>query len=147
MTGIPLLHREVPGAPAEETEAYHFPPALLCTTEDLLRLAIEASARQDDLHALCASPAHVRALCSWLANVLEPTGRLLADELAVAQGIADTLGRRVTAETASAAALIDRLVTSHQEADMLRRRLMAEQARSAQLDEELAGMMDGDRDR
>jgi hypothetical protein len=117
------------------------PSPLLCTTEDLLRLAIEASARQDDLHALCASPAHVRAICSWIANVLEPTGRLLADELAVAQGIADTLGRRVMAETASAAALIDRLVTSHQEADTLRRRLMAEQARSTELEVELANLM------
>jgi hypothetical protein len=83
----------------------------------------------------------VRAICSWIANVLEPTGRLLADELAVAQGIADTLGRRVMAETASAAALIDRLVTSHQEADTLRRRLMAEQARSTELEVELANLM------
>lgn len=131
---LPALCTGVPGAPRTETQTYRFPPSrpiapspLDCTTEDLLRLSIEAGHLDNDLHALLGSPAHVRAILNWAALSLEPQLRLAIDQREAAQGIALALEKRLHEELAASARLIDMLTMAHQESVTLRHRLHAEQ--------------------
>lgn len=116
-----------------ETQGYRFPPAnpvapspLLCTTEDLHQLALDAATGGSDLQALCNSPAHVRALCAWAAGAY-PKLNLVTNQLAVEQGIAAALQSRLDAEVGACDRVIARVVALHEELVTALHRLHAEQ--------------------
>lgn len=148
-SAIPQLHPDVPGAPRTETLAYgtpaqRFVPLPPADDQDqILDLANNATRLDADLHALCSSPQHVRAVCVQVGRLETEQGQLateltsahaaravaelrvaeletqvlpLAQRCVVIQGIADSYSKLVDSERQRARDEADRALTEQERA-------------------------------
>lgn len=151
-SAVPQLYPDVPGAPRTETLAYgtpaqRFVPLPPAEDQDqILDLANNATRLDADLHALCSSPQHVRAVCAQIGRLETDHGQVetdltsahaaravaelriaeleaqilpLAQRCTVVQGIADAYAKLVDSERQRARDEADRALTEQERAGHL----------------------------